>query len=184
MNSAVGCHFLLQGISLTRGSNIRLLHLWHWHMDSLPLVPPGKPIHKLLFFFLLWGYSCFTMLCWLLLYSEWISYMCTYNSSFLDLPPTPSHPIPLGHHRALSWAPCAIQQVPLNILHMVVVYLGQWYSSDSSHPPFSPKPHICSLHVHLYSTLQIDTSVPFSYIPHIYVSIPYLFSSSGLFYCI
>ena len=34
------CHFLLQGIFLTQGSN---LHLLHWQADSLPPVPTGKP---------------------------------------------------------------------------------------------------------------------------------------------
>ena len=33
-NTGVGCHFLLQGIFLTQGSN---LHLWHRQVDSLPL---------------------------------------------------------------------------------------------------------------------------------------------------
>ena len=33
-NTAVGCHFLLQGIFLTQGSNPCLLH---WQVDSLPL---------------------------------------------------------------------------------------------------------------------------------------------------
>ena len=42
-NTGVGCHFLLQGIFLTQGSNPRLLCLLHWQMGSLPLVPPGKP---------------------------------------------------------------------------------------------------------------------------------------------
>ena len=42
-NTGVGYHFLLQGISLTQGSNLRLLCLLHWQVDSLPLVPPGKP---------------------------------------------------------------------------------------------------------------------------------------------
>ena len=36
-NTGVGCHFLLQGIFLTQGSNPRLLR---WQMGSLP---PGKP---------------------------------------------------------------------------------------------------------------------------------------------
>ena len=40
-NTGVGCWFLLQGIFPTQGSN---LHLLHWQADSLPLVPPGKPI--------------------------------------------------------------------------------------------------------------------------------------------
>ena len=41
-NTGVGCHALLQGIFLTQGLN---LHLLHWQMGSLPPVPPGKP-HK------------------------------------------------------------------------------------------------------------------------------------------
>ena len=37
----VGCHFLLQGMFPTQGSN---LHLLHWQAGSLPLAPPGKPM--------------------------------------------------------------------------------------------------------------------------------------------
>ena len=33
----LGCHFLLQGIFLTQGSNSHLLCLLHWQADSLPL---------------------------------------------------------------------------------------------------------------------------------------------------
>ena len=36
-NSRVGCHMLLQGIFLTQGSNLCLLCLLHWQVDSLPL---------------------------------------------------------------------------------------------------------------------------------------------------
>ena len=36
-NTGVGCHFLLQGILPTQGSNSRLLHLLHQQVDSLPL---------------------------------------------------------------------------------------------------------------------------------------------------
>ena len=42
-NTRVGCHFLLQGIFPTQRSNPHLLHFPHWQVDSLPLVPPGKP---------------------------------------------------------------------------------------------------------------------------------------------
>ena len=42
-NTGGGCHGHLQGIYLTQGSNLRLLHLLHWQVGSLPLVPPGKP---------------------------------------------------------------------------------------------------------------------------------------------
>ena len=36
-NTGAGCHFLLQGIFLTQGSNPHLLGLLHWQVDSLPL---------------------------------------------------------------------------------------------------------------------------------------------------
>ena len=42
-NIGAGCHAFLQGIFSTQGSNSCLLHLLHWQVDSLPLVPPGKP---------------------------------------------------------------------------------------------------------------------------------------------
>ena len=49
-NTGVGCHALLQGIFLTQGWNLRFLCLLHWHVGSLPLAPPEKPI---LFFYCL-----------------------------------------------------------------------------------------------------------------------------------
>ena len=39
-NTTVCCYFLLQGIFLTQGSN---LHLLHWQVDSLPLHHLGSP---------------------------------------------------------------------------------------------------------------------------------------------
>ena len=42
-NTGVGCHFLLQGSSLTQGSKPGLLSLLHWQVDSLPLASPGNP---------------------------------------------------------------------------------------------------------------------------------------------
>ena len=36
-NARVGCHFLLQGIFPTQGSNLHLLCLRHWQVNSLPL---------------------------------------------------------------------------------------------------------------------------------------------------
>ena len=33
----MGCHVLLQGIFLTQGPNLHLLHLLYWQADSLPL---------------------------------------------------------------------------------------------------------------------------------------------------
>ena len=42
-NTGVGCHALLQVIFPAQGSNTFLLHLLHWQVGSLTLVPPGKP---------------------------------------------------------------------------------------------------------------------------------------------
>ena len=41
-NTGVGCHFLLQGIFPTQGSDPHLLHLLHWQVDSLPLSHLGS----------------------------------------------------------------------------------------------------------------------------------------------
>ena len=43
-NTGVGCHFLLQGIFSTQGSNLHLLRLLHWQVDSLPLSHLGSPV--------------------------------------------------------------------------------------------------------------------------------------------
>ena len=40
----MGCHFLLQGIFLTQGSNPYLFYLLHWQVDSLPLHHLGSPV--------------------------------------------------------------------------------------------------------------------------------------------
>ena len=45
-NTGVGCHFLLRGIFQTQGLNLHLLCLLHWQVNSLQLVPPGKPGHR------------------------------------------------------------------------------------------------------------------------------------------
>ena len=42
-NTGVGCHFLLQGIFPTQGSNPHFLSLLHWQADSLPSEVSGKP---------------------------------------------------------------------------------------------------------------------------------------------
>ena len=42
-NTGVCCHFLLQGVFLTQGSNPGVLCLLHCQADSLPPVTPGKP---------------------------------------------------------------------------------------------------------------------------------------------
>ena len=42
-SAGMGCHVLLLGISLTQGSNSRLLCLLHWLVDSLPAEPSRNP---------------------------------------------------------------------------------------------------------------------------------------------
>ena len=41
-NTGVSCYFLLQGIFVTQGSNLCLLHLLLWQADSLPAETQGK----------------------------------------------------------------------------------------------------------------------------------------------
>ena len=41
----MGCLFLLQGIVPAQGLNLSLLHLLHWQVGSLPLMPPGKQLY-------------------------------------------------------------------------------------------------------------------------------------------
>ena len=43
-----------------------------------------------------------------------ISYMYTHISSLLDHPRHPG--LPSGHQTALSWAPCAMEQLPTGYL--------------------------------------------------------------------
>ena len=70
-------------------------------------------------FFFNWSivalHSCVSFCCT----AKWISHTCTYISSFFGFP---SH---LGHHRAPSGVPCAIQSVLLSYLFYIVVYICQ-----------------------------------------------------------
>ena len=42
-NTGADCHFLLQGVFLTQGTNLRLLCLLRWQADSSPLHHLGSP---------------------------------------------------------------------------------------------------------------------------------------------
>ena len=44
-NTGVCCHFLLQGIYLTQGSNLIFLHILLWQTDSLPLSLLGSLVN-------------------------------------------------------------------------------------------------------------------------------------------
>ena len=65
--------------------------------------------------------------------------MYAYILPLLSLPLTPLHPTHLGHHRAPSWAPWAIQQLPASYLFYIIVYLCQCWSLNSS-PSLPPHP--------------------------------------------
>ena len=52
-----------------------------------------------------------------------ISYKYTHIPSLLSFPPTPPHSNPLGHHRTLSWVPCAIPQLPTSYLFYTWSYI-------------------------------------------------------------
>ena len=81
---------------------------------------------------------------------KWISYMYTYIPSHLDLPPTSLPPLE-GHHRARSWAPCAIQQLPASY---------PFYTRHCEYiNPHSPVHLSPLLHVHL-SILHVCISIP------------------------
>ena len=72
-------------------------------------------------------------------------------SSCLSLPPQcPS--MPLGHHRALRWAPCAVQQLPIaHLFHTWCVYMSMLLSQFVT-PSLSPLcPHVHFPRLRLYS---------------------------------
>ena len=54
-NAEVGCHFLLQRIFPTQGSNLYLLHLLHWQVYSLPYVTRKAPIKERRNMSIAWG---------------------------------------------------------------------------------------------------------------------------------
>ena len=60
-NAGVSCLFLLQGVFLTQGSNLCLLCLLHWQVDSLPLNCLGSPYWYILVFIPPWSYDLFNI---------------------------------------------------------------------------------------------------------------------------
>ena len=84
--------------------------------------------------------------------TKWISYMYTYIPSLLDLSPTAPHSTRLGHYRALSWAPRAIQQVPLaSYFTHGSVFMSNLISQFVPPSPSPPCPQVRSLPLHLCS---------------------------------
>ena len=97
--------------------------------------------------------NCFTTLHESLLYNE-VNQLYVY---IYPLPPgSPSHPqphpTPLGHHRAPSWAPCAMQELPTSFYFTHgSVYMSIPISHFIPPSPFPPCPKVHSLHLCLYS---------------------------------
>ena len=48
-NTGRSFYFLLQGIFLSQGSNLKLLHFLHWQADALPLGHLGSPLLIIIF---------------------------------------------------------------------------------------------------------------------------------------
>ena len=116
-------------------------------LPALTPTPGGPELSSPFLFFkkISLTYSCFTMLYYFLLCSK-VSQPHVYICSlFLGFPSN------LGHYRALSRVPCAIQQVLISYLLVSVVYTCQSQTSNSSHPSILPwYPYVGSLHLYLY----------------------------------
>ena len=95
--------------------------------------------------------------------------------------PTP-HPTHVGSHRAPSWAPCAIQQVPTSYLfyawQCIYVYPNLPIRPTLPFPPVSTRRF--SISTSLFLPWKQVHLLPFFYIPHVCVNIQYLFFSLWL----
>ena len=92
--------------------------------------------------------------------TSWISHMYTCITSLLSLPPTP--PFHACRSRTLSWAPWLRSSFLLAVL---AGYIRQCYSQFAA--PFFPHPCVCTS----IPALPIGSSVPFFYIPCIYICV-------------
>ena len=100
-----------------------------------PLIKINKFKLKKIYLFFNW---------WKIALQFCVGFCCTtprisHNFIYIS-PPLPSpHPAPLGHHRALGWASCVIQQLPTIYFIYDSVYIYQRYFFNSSHltPPLA-----------------------------------------------
>ena len=82
-NTGVGCHFLLQGVFPTQGSNSLFLHLLYWQVDFLPLRHLGS---QHLIFYTRWHLKYIASYKWQhVIPSENHSSKFTWNEEYLIL---------------------------------------------------------------------------------------------------
>ena len=75
--------------------------------------------------------SYFTLLCYFLLYNtENLLYVFIYLFP-LEPPSHHPHPVPLGRHRALSWAPAELQQPPPSCILQLQQLSSSWAPAAS-----------------------------------------------------
>ena len=104
--TGIGCHFLLQGIFLTQGSNPCILCPLHWQADSSPLVPPGKP-HTRWRSHNSWRWDCSTNRCGCSPLSWWI---LSWGSSNAGSGSSCYNTSSLWGHYLLGWPPAPIDR--------------------------------------------------------------------------
>ena len=141
-NTGVGCHFLLQCMKVKSESEIAQSCLTL--RDPMDCSPPGSSIHGIFQARVLeWGAIAFSK-------SAPITHISPPSwASF----PHACHPTPIGHHRALSRAPCAIHLLPSSsfIIHGTVyasVLLSQFVLLAPS-PTVSTRPFSASVSLFL-----------------------------------
>ena len=108
--------------------------------------------HFFLSFFLFFNWNMLALQCYVSFFctAKWINHVYTYILSLLNLPPIPPCP-PLGHHRTMCWAPCAIQQVPAICFTNGGVYVSVLLF-QFVHPLLPPLcSQVCSVGLCLYS---------------------------------
>ena len=100
--------------------------------------------------FVLLEYDCFIMFVFVL-YNE-VNQLYVYIYPLPLEPPSHLPPAshPLGYHRALSWASCAVQQLPISYLFYMAVHICQCWFPSLPHPLLPHlRPQVCSLRLHL-----------------------------------
>ena len=96
--------------------------------------------------FFLAGYNCVNSVVFCCV-TKWIGCVFTYILSPLNVTPTPRR-----HHRALNWAPCAMQQLALPVCFTHGDVYTSVLVSGLFPPPFPPLcPQVHSIRSHLYS---------------------------------